>query len=196
MTAPPASQSSPITVEEPGNGRLEVFPLPTDAETLETICRDVFEQHWQEIFFGTMVQGSVFEIKATNPPHTVGMLDGYLTVDFGPWHFHLCIGDNWGSKQHPTPENLRRRRKTARAEMYRSLSARDGTPSSWGLRLFNGDDEQQLTVWFPNPFLSDEQKILKQPDFDRLKLWDAFRQRYLGLGPDPRDRAGTGFYPG
>ncbi|CAI7978764.1 transposase [Frankia sp. Hr75.2] len=34
------------------------------------------------------------------------------------------------------------------------------------------------------------------PDFSRLAAWDALRERYLGLGPDPRDRSGTGFRHG
>ncbi|MCK9932713.1 hypothetical protein MXD62_37195 [Frankia sp. Mgl5] len=60
------------------------------------------------------------------------MYDGYVTVDFGAWHFHLCIGEHTASG----------------------------------------------------------------PDFGRLAAWDALRERYLGLGPDPRDRSGTGFRHG
>ena len=49
---------------------------------------------------------------------------------------------------------------------------------SWGLRLWNGLDEQMLTVFFPNPYLTDEQKILKEPDWNRLALWKQFREAY------------------
>jgi len=117
-------------------------------------------------------------------------MDGYITVDFGTWHFHICIGETKGSSKNPTPDALARHRRTARAELYRELQARDGTPNTWGLRLFNGADEQQLTVFLPNPFLSDDMKPLKQPDFNRLALWDHLRQTCLGLPPDPKDRTG------
>jgi hypothetical protein len=62
---------------------------------------------------------------------------------------------------------LAQHRRTARAELYRQINE-DGTPNSWGLRLFNGHDAQQLTVFFPSPFLSDEMQILNAPDWSHL----------------------------
>ena len=36
---------------------------------------------------------------------------------------------------------------------------------SWGLQLFNGAGEQQITVLLPNPFLDAvTDKVLKEPD--------------------------------
>jgi len=44
---------------------------------------------------------------------------------------------------------------------------------SRGVRLFNGKNEQQITVLLPNPFLDREtDKILRKPDWSRLYLWD------------------------
>ena len=176
-----------IIVDEPGNGRLEIFALPTDAASLQRLLEDIFANWWDRILFGTMVQGAVFEIRAPNKPERIGMLDGYMTVDFGHWHFHLCIGDHRGTQRNPTPPEIAVRRRTARAELYRRLRD-DGGPSSWGLRLFNGAGEQQLTVFLPNPYLTVEQKILKEPNFDNLALWDHLRKTWLGLDPDPLDR--------
>ena len=50
-------------------------------------------------------------------------------------------------------------------------------------------------IVFPHPFLSpDGKKVLSQPDWSRLALWDEMRFRYAGVrGPDPVDRSGTGF---
>ncbi|WHT22603.1 hypothetical protein N8J89_16520 [Crossiella sp. CA-258035] len=90
---------------------------------------------------------------------------------------------------------LGRIRRTARAELYRGIG-RDGTPTTWGLRLFNGRDEQQMTVMLPNPFLTDTQEIRDEPDFGRLAAWDQLRADYLGLSPDPFDRTGKGFCHG
>ena len=180
------------TVSEPGQGTLEVFPLDTSEETLFSLLEDVFQNHWESIIFGTLVQGSVFEIRAPNAPTGITLLDGYLTVNFGSWHFHICIGPYKGSAGNPAASALAAHRRTARAELYRGLDSA-GAPSSWGLRLFNGNDEQQLTVFLPNPFFTDDLKISKTPDWSRLSLWDQLRESYLGLDPDEKDRTAKGF---
>ncbi len=176
-----------IRVNEAGNGLLEIFPLSTETAFLQTLITDIFENYWDQIHFGTSVQGGVWEVRAPNAPVRVSMMDGYLTVDFGLWHFHLCIGEHKGSRKNPCPPELAQHRRTARAELYRHLRE-DGRPSSWGLRLFNGKDEQQMTVFLPNPYLTVEQKILKEPCWEHLAMWDHLRKTYLGLEPDPVDR--------
>jgi hypothetical protein len=69
----------------------------------------------------------------------------------------------------------------------------DGAPTSWGLRMFNGDDDQQLNVLLPNPFLDDDDRPLDEPDWSRLACWDELRRRVLALAPDPADRLGRDF---
>jgi hypothetical protein len=172
----------------------EIFRLPSDAASLEELLRDLFTNHWHSITFGPIVQGAAWEIRAPHAPTKIGMLDGYLTVVFGITHFHLCIGPHQGTRSDPAPEALARHRRTARAELYRRLN-RDGAPVSWGLRLFNGAGEQQVTILLPNPFLSaDGEKMLKQPDWSRLELWDMLRGRWTGATePDARDRSAKGF---
>lgn len=78
-------------------------------------------------------------------PH-FGMLDGYLTIDFEEWHLHVCIGPTTGPPGNPTDAEAARIRPTARAELYRVLRGPGCTPATWGLRLFNGANEQQLTA--------------------------------------------------
>jgi hypothetical protein len=175
----------------------EIFPLPTDERSLEELLRDLFETHWQEITFGPIIQGAAWEMRAPHAPSHIGMLDGYLTVAFGISHFHLCIGPHKGTRHAPDPTALAAHRRTSRAELYRRLD-RAGAPISWGLRLANGKDEQQLTILLPNPFLSaDGEKVLKMPDWSRLALWDRLRARWLGLrDPDPMDRSGKRFSHG
>src|SRR2546422_7207898 len=65
------------------------------------------------------------------------MLDGYMTIDTGAWHFHLCVGDHRGT---PSPE-LARLRRVARCAFF---TTEGGTcaPTTWGLRLWNGRAEQ------------------------------------------------------
>ncbi|GAA4137509.1 DUF7676 family protein [Actinomadura keratinilytica] len=182
MTASP----SYTVVEEPGTGTLHLWPLPTDEQTLLSLITDIFEKYWAHIHFGVLVQGAAWEVAAPNAPKKIAMYDGYVTVDFGRWHFHLCIGEHTAGG----PE-LGRIRRCARAELYRIVH--DGSPTSWGVRMFNGRGEQLITVMLPNPFLTDTQQILSPPDFDRLAAWDDLRATYLGLPPDPFDRTGKGF---
>jgi hypothetical protein len=181
------------TVDEPGMGRLEIFPLPVDEKSLLALIVDVFETDWATIQFGVLIQGAAWEVKAPGPPRKIALLDGYVTVDFGAWHFHLCIGPTVGLGASPTPPDLARHRRTARAELYRILNADTGAPQSWGLRLHNGRDEQQMTVFLPNPFLTDRGGPARPPDWSRLAAWDRLRRKFLGLDPDPADRSGTGF---
>jgi hypothetical protein len=65
---------------------------------------------------------------------------------------------------------------------------RSCVPVSWGLRLTNGQDEQMITVFFPNPYVDREGHRPRQPDWSRLHLWDRVRREFLGLGPDAEDR--------
>lgn len=184
----------PQRLTDPDGQAAEVFPLPIDPASLEKLLRELFERQWQAIVFGPIIEGAAWEMRASGPPSYVGVLDGYLTVAFGKSHFHLCIGPTSGSRDNPTPAALARRRQTARAELYRRLDGA-GAPVSWGLRLFNGAGEQQVTIFFPNPFLSPEtDKVVDEPDWSRLALWDELRARWTGAtGPDPADRSATRF---
>lgn len=175
---------NPPAVYEPGMGQVQVWPLPTDEDTLWMLFKDVFQRYWKDIIFGTLVPGAVWEIRAPNAPLNVGLMDGYVTVEFGAWHFHVCIGHFSGA----TAEEAFARR-TGRAELYRSIG-HDGAPRSWGLRLFNNQGDQQMTVFLPNPFLTSEGKLADAPDWTRLDAWDWLRDQYLNLPSDPFDRSG------
>lgn len=181
------------TAREPGMGDLEILPLPVDEPALFALLEDLFVHHWREIVFGSLIQGAVFELRAAAPPTRVSLLDGYLTVAFGESHLHVCIGEHRGSRRHPVSPELARHRRTARAELYRSLDP-EGAPVSWGLRLFNGAGEQQLTVFLPNPFLDDTGRIRSEPDWSRLALWDDLCARTLGRASDPKDRSARRFF--
>jgi hypothetical protein len=180
----------PRRVIEVDGATVDIYDLPTDEETLKSLFRDLFENHWSDIVFGPIIQGAAFEFHPPSRPTYIGSMDGYLTIAFGVSHFHLCIGAHKGAAP-----ALAQHRQTARAELYRRLD-RSGAPVSWGLRLFNGEGEQQITVLLPNPFLDPEtDKPRKTPDWTQLGLWDSLRGRWLGLGePDPIDRSGHRFH--
>lgn len=144
---------------------------------LEGLLRELFEKHWQKIIFGPCIQGAVFEMHLTQPPKKISLLDGYLTVDTGPWHFHLCIDTHTDV---PVPE-LAQQRQVSRAAFFHDSRTAGHVPGTWGLRLWNGLGEQMITIFFPNPYLSENhQKIEKDPDWSRLTLWEQMRQMYAG----------------
>lgn len=174
-------------IEEAG-ARYEVFPLRTDEGTLLDIFKDCFEE-WEHIHVGPLVPGAAWEVRPPRKPR-ITMLDGYATVNFQDWHFHVCIGEHKGA----TPE-VAKIRQTSRAELYRRLN-QENKPTSWGLHLFNGRGEQQITFMLPNPYLTDDQQIREEPDWSRLTLWERLRQKYLGIGPDPIDLTAPGFRHG
>ncbi len=176
-------------ITEIDGSRFEVFKMETSEEKLFELFKDIYENYWDKIQFGTQVQGAVWEVAAPNAPTRISLLDGYLTVDFGAWHFHICIGENNGTKKFPTPEELKLHRKTSSAEFYRRLS-NEGIPSSWGFRCFNGKNEQQATIFFPNPNYDLFPKFKKNnpPKWEKLEMWDTLRKKYLGLEPDDLDR--------
>lgn len=172
------------TVDEPDGRVTTHYELPTDEATLLRLFKLLFENHAQEIVFGPCIQGAVFEIHADRPAELT-MLDGYLTVDLGTWHFHLCIGEHRGTPGNRCSPELAQHRRVKRAALFRTVG-RSCVPASWGLRLWNGHDEQMITVFFPNPFLTDEDKR-QRPDWSRLHVWNAVRREFLGLPEDPAD---------
>jgi hypothetical protein len=148
--------------------------VSVEGDRVESLLTEVFTKHWQDVFVGPVIEGAAYEIRFTAPPG-LSMLDGYLTVDLGPWHFHLCVSDHRGA---PSAEQARRRR-VARAAFFHT----DGgscVPGSWGLRLWNGHGEQMITVYFPNPWLDDAAERVREPRWEKLALWEDLRTRFAG----------------
>ena len=153
---------------------------PTE-ETMAVLVDILFKDHWAEITVGPCIEGAVFEIRFKEPPK-VSLLDGYLTVDLGHWHFHLCIGAHQGA----CSEELARKRRVARLAFLETRGGQCGGGRSWALRLWNGFGEQMTTVFLPSAFLSDKLKALKEPQWERLRLWYKLRRTFLGE-PMPSD---------
>lgn len=186
----------PLTVEEPGNGTLEIWPLDTSEEFLWALFKDLFENWWDKIQYGILIQGGVLEFEPPCKPTKVGRLDGYLTVEFGKLgHMHLCIGWNHGYHCTPTAPDVAEVRLPSRVELYRKLNSK-GEPTFWALRTFNSrqpQPEQTLTVYLRNPLLTEDMDFAERPDWSRLALWDHLRKTCLGLDPDPKDRTARHF---
>jgi hypothetical protein len=148
------------------------------ADTMNSLVKTLFEDHWREVVVGPCIEGAVFEVRFSEVPKLT-MLDGYLTVNLGPWHFHLCIDEHKGNRS----AELARKRRVARVALFETRGGRCGGGRSWGVRMWNGFGEQMTTVFLPNPRLSDEMRVLREPNWDRLKFWYELRQQFLGEEP-------------
>lgn len=167
------SETAPTAIEHEADGTsTEYYDIPVRGDHVERLLTEIFTQHWTRVTVGPIVAGAAWEIRFASKPE-LSVMDGYLTVDTGLWHFHLCVNDTRGGGR---PEVARARR-VARTAFFRSIG---GTcvAESYGLRLWNGRDEQMVTVFFPNPYYDDESHPLRQPDWTRTALWEDLRARY------------------
>jgi hypothetical protein len=178
----------------------EIVRHPDDAETgysyfapsestMKDLVDELFSHNWQRIVVGPCIEGAVFEIVFKAAPE-VRISDGYLTVDLGAWHFHLCIAAHKGSSS----EELRKMRPVAKVGFFERRGKGCAGGRSWGLRMWNGYGEQMTTVFLPNPRLTDDMQLLKQPDWSRLDLYYRLREKFLGE-PIPADIEATANLP-
>jgi len=158
----------------PGGTVTAYDEISVRGDVVERLLTEVFTEHWAEIYAGPVIEGAAYEIRFTAKP-AVSMLDGYLTVDVGAWHFHLCVGEHRGAA---TPEQAAVRRVTRAA--FFCADGGSCVPGSWGVRLWNGRGEQMITVFFPNPWLDDDQRRVREPRWEKTALWEALRARYAG----------------
>jgi len=164
----------------------EIVQHPEDAATgyshfepaedvMRGLAQELFGVHWRSIVVGPCIEGAVFEVRFAKAPD-IRYSDGYLTIDLGAWHFHLCIGPHRGTSS----EELRRMRPVAKAAFFERRGKGCGGGRSWGLRLWNGYGEQMTTIFLPSPYLDDDQRLLEAPDWSRLGVYYRLRERYLG----------------
>jgi hypothetical protein len=160
--------------------------VPVGGDAVGRLLTELFSRHWGEVTFGPVIEGSAWEIRLTAAP-TLTMRDGYLTVDTGAWHFHLCVADH---RAGGNPE-LAGARRVARAAFFRT----DGgscVPTSWGLRLWNGRGEQMITIFFPSPFYDHATETRRrEPDWSRTALWEDFRARWAAAPVSCAERSSS-----
>jgi hypothetical protein len=170
----------PVSERELDGSLTEYFDMDVRGDRVERLLTELFTEHWRGLTVGPLIQGAVFEVRFTGPPR-VTMLDGYMTVDPGPWHFHLCVNDH-----REAPPELAAIRRVGRAAFFRAhgTGGAGHAPMTWGLRLWNGRGEQMVTVLFPSAYYSDAMELLPEPDWRRLALWEALRgQHAAGAAP-------------
>jgi len=190
VTSIPVSVPSFDEVRREPDNALTAYSYFTPTENaMRELVEDLFVKNWSRIVVGPCIEGAVFEIRFVEPPE-IRTLDGYLTVDLGAWHFHLCIGPHKGT---PSDE-LRRVRPVHKVALFERRGQGCGGGRSWGLRMWNGNGEQMTTVFLPNPNLTDDMESLKAPDWSRLALYYRLREKFL-KEPIPENLEATANLP-
>ena len=150
--------------------------VDVDGDRVERLLTELFTEHWAAITVGPLVEGAAYEIRFAAAPK-VSMLDGYMTIDTGAWHFHLCVGDHRGTRS----AELARIRRVARCAFF-TTEGGSCAPTTWGLRLWNGRGEQMITILFPSPHFDEKWERLAEPRWEKTELWRTLRRRYAGVG--------------
>lgn len=179
-----------------GSPSREYWELPIDEAFLHAFLRDVFENHWQGLCFGPLIQGAAYELRCPGAPTKISLFDGYLTVMFERGgHFHLCVGENKGSERFPVSDALRAHRRPSKARIFRGFGA-DGKPVTWGFEMTNGKDEPMISIFFPNPFINEDDSLAETPQWSRLETWRTISKTWLRREAEALDSDGKGFRAG
>src|SRR5881296_659042 len=96
--------------------------VDVEGDRVERLLTELFTEHWAELTVGPLVEGAAYEIRFTAAPK-VSMLDGYMTVDTGAWHFHLCVGEHRGTRS----PDLARIRRVARCTFFTTERSEEHT---------------------------------------------------------------------
>ena len=178
------------TIEtSPTSWSIEYEHFPCTIDVTGPLLYTLFEEHWQDVQIGHVVEGSVLELEFTRPPKICILYDGYLTVVTEAWHLHLCLEQHLGGPHCKTPLELRQERLVSRAAFYRHLNPA-GKPKGWGIQFWNGRDEKMMSLFLPNIFIGEEEELLPEgkPNLEKLTLYQELREIYiLGTRPIPFD---------
>ncbi|MGV0028472.1 (2Fe-2S) ferredoxin domain-containing protein [Phormidesmis priestleyi] len=164
----------------PNGGSIEYEEFPVTIDVTGCLLYSLFQNHWQEVELGHMVDGSVLELEFTQAPKICRLYDGYLTVVAEGWHMHLCLEENLGGPLCTTPVELRQKRLVSQAALYRRLNAQ-GQARSWGIQFWNGAGEKMMNLFLPNPFIGEQEDLLPEnkPNLEKLGLYEQLRQIYV-----------------
>ncbi len=183
-TQPFARRVVPLShcVQEPlpNGGWIEYEDFPVNIDVTAPLLNSLFQDHWQEVGVGHMVDGSVLELEFSQSPKIVRLYDGYLTVVTESWHLHLCLEESLGGPTCQTPLELRQKRLISRAAFYRRFNPKKQA-RSWGIQFWNGAGERMMNLFLPNPFVGDQEDLLPEnkPNLEKLKLYETLRQIYV-----------------
>jgi hypothetical protein len=87
--------------------QIEYEDFPCTIDVTGSLLYTLFQEHWQDVQIGHVVEGSVLELEFTQAPKICIVYDGYLTVVTQAWHLHLCVEEHLGGPLCKTPPAMR-----------------------------------------------------------------------------------------
>jgi len=169
-----------ITESLPSGGQMEYEDFPCDVDTTSPLLYRLFQECWDQIEIGHVVEGGVLELGFPAPPKICVLYDGYLTVVTESWHLHLCLEEHKGGPLEKTPLELRQERLISRASLYRRLNE-NGEARSWGIQFWNGANQKMMNIFLPNPYVDEQEDLLPEgkPQQEKLRLFEELRETYI-----------------
>lgn len=65
------STFSPEILETEDGGREQRWALPVDEDSLLRLIRMLFDEYWNDMWFGLLIEGSALEVAAPNAPKKI-----------------------------------------------------------------------------------------------------------------------------
>ncbi|MEM9005910.1 MAG: (2Fe-2S) ferredoxin domain-containing protein [Cyanobacteria bacterium P01_F01_bin.86] len=174
----------------PSDSTIEYEDFSSEIDVIGPLLYRLFQERWQDVQLGHMVEGSVLELSFTEAPELFVVYDGYLTVATKSWHMHLCVDENLGGPLCRTPVEQRQHRVIKRAALY-CRTSKTGRAFGWGIQFWNGANERMMTLFLPSPYLGDDDDLLPEgkPRLEKLALYEELRSTYiLGERPIPYEQ--------
>ena len=131
-----------------------------ESEILERVLRDLLSV--EQILVVMDSSGAVGEM------HSDGTVaprfdESWATIESGDWHLHLDM------------------KAVAGVQFVEADDHGGSIPKLYYVRFSDADDGTVIRFYFPSPWLNDDEKPTEfQPE--RLKLFEEFRDRYVGWG--------------
>jgi hypothetical protein len=184
----PKAETASELVIGPDGSETRYDYIDATEENVVKLIKDIFENEWRRMTVGPWLRGSLFELTFEKQPD-VSVSGGYLTVNPGPWHFHLTVG-----VPKDTDEETAKDRVT-KVAFYQWRSKEDSVKGrSNGIRMWNGHGEQLITFFFPHVLLGEKPNTVGDLNWENLRSFYEFRERYLGE-PMPSDLEAAGRAP-
>ena len=175
------------TVEPlPTGGAILHEDIPHGIDDIGPLLYSLFHEHWHQVQLSHVVEGSVLELEFSGKPKICILYDGYLTIVTETWHGHLCLEEHGGGPLKTTPEKLRMERRIQRASLYRRCNEQ-GEARSWGIQFWNGGGEKMMTIFLPNPYVTDlDEDLLPEtkPQIEKLARQAEIARQYRQLEAD------------
>ena len=131
-----------------------------DTEIVEELTNDLMNVSQMLVVIDS--GGAVSEMH-TNNMRPIEFKDGWAVIESDDWHVHLNVSTVYG------------------VHIVEAEDSFHDFPKLYYVRYSDADENTLIRFYFPNPWLDENEKLTEfQPD--KLRLFEEFRDRYVGTG--------------